>query len=265
MGGDDGAGGLTAPDGVLNAGDVVAGLLRWNLKDDHSPFGDTAITIFAAEILTDTSAGLSIGGKSTRHFDLGAVTSSIYTLAHEIPAQAALHSISATTIAATFSNPGGADLTAEPWATATGAGIGLDNTASWWLDLTLGIQDGGFFEVDLIDFNASGSIEIAEFFAAGLSEGDQVGLEATAFNAIINNVGTLLPVTATRIDFTTSTADVALPSTQLLFPSTGELDDGYVFANQATARINPVPEPTSLFIWAAIVGIAIGCGVWRRR
>jgi hypothetical protein len=170
----------------------------------------------------------------------------------------------AETMGAVFSCPSGFDLTTL----SLPAALAQLNSTAWALDATFGILPGtsDFFENMLRDQNGSGKIEYSEY--ATLNYGSKTGYEAGGFSVLINKItngpNTLLKVpTEDLMGNQVGFSDIAiLPSTTLIQGTSIERSNGWVFADQAQAALNPTPEPTSVLIWT-LFGLVIGWRAWR--
>lgn len=265
---------LGVADGIQNAGDVIAGVIKWNQNNTppYANFGETTMAFFAIEVLTGPVASVqTIGPYSGLSFTLGPVNplNGAFTMAGLLPNQSAATGggFNAQTMVAVFSDPGGQNLTSvAPWTAWSNAAGMLDDTTSWGLDLTMGlVASTDFFQAIVADTNGDGQITYATEFL-GLLDGDQTGREAAGFTAIINNVGTLLPVAFTDLYGVASSADIALlSSTQLVQGTPEQQAMGWAFADQSLVKLNPVPEPVSLLIWSLLAAAGLGMTFWRRR
>lgn len=271
-------------DDEIGQGDVIAGLLKWNTNNsDGVDFAATTHTFFVAQIDTGPNYSTNItGGNPHLQFMLVPVPDSGtglgYSLAELLPNQdLAVGGFSDQTIGATFSAPGGANLTLTDVFSAQAA---LDTTATWGFDFSFGmVADTDYFEVELQDTDGDGAIDIGDSDGdgiineyQGLAAGVGVGLEAGAFSAILDTWPglTWLPVQADDLGGVNpskdTTADIALlNSTSLNIPEDDETTDGWIFSNQAKAALNVTPEPASCVVWALMFVTVAGFGVWRRR
>ena len=199
------------------------------------------------------------------------------------------HAIGAgPTIGAILSETGGTNLNLGTFAAAM-AGL---NGGAWGLDLTFGLVSGAdYFEADVRDHDGAsvaptpGVIDLGDVDGDGwINEFDdvagagvgaimtpglaQTGAEAGGFSIMVNN--TLIPfVKVNAPNLAGSMApfvDVALsPDTSLIQATSGQVADGWQFADQSIFALKPVPEPASVFVWVLLVGLVAGHGVWRRN
>jgi len=147
----------------------------------------------------------------------------------------------------------------------------------WSLDAVLGFAPvlnafgfADFFEAEFgIDLDDDGFIELTEL--AMISEGGTVGAEKAGFT-VLSNPGlgggtTFLPVPVQHLGLplVTTSHDIVISSAQLFAPDASQVLNGYQFGDQATFRVNPVPEPTSMVLLALGAVSACGVGLRRRR
>lgn len=258
-------------DGVQNAGDVILGVIKWNVNTSTGgDFGNTTMAAFAIQVLTGPDpSGQTVGGKPGLAFSLGPVSIPGFWASFLHDQDAAVGGFSANTIGAVFSSPGGTDLTTvSAGAAFTNAPGMLDDTASWSLDVSFGqVLTTDFFQAIVRDQNNDGKITYATEWV-GVSAGSTTGLEAGALSAIINNLGAaLLPVTFDDLYGNVVSADIALlPSTILVQADPTQTGHGWAFADQSDVALNPTPEPTSLLIWSLLAAAGwLGMTFWRRR
>lgn len=271
--------------GFVDAGDVIAGVIRWNNNiTTPANFAATTVAIFSAQILTGPTSAGTLNTKPLLSFSLGAPSVPALTLAGLLPNQSAANGVfaagngttAAGTIGAIFSLSGGADLTNGTFSAALGS---IDTLANGWaLDLTFGINNTvagknlagatDFFESRLVDWNGDGKISNTEYASSpGFPPfpGTQVGQEAAAFSALIlKTISSLVPVTNSDLNGANMTSDILLlNNTQLNVATATQAGLGYQFADNATAELNPLPEPASLAVWAGV--LLIGGFSLRRR
>ncbi|MBN2294094.1 MAG: hypothetical protein JXM70_16830 [Pirellulales bacterium] len=290
---DSGPGGVA--DGILGPGDVVSGILRWNIRDDGGLFGATTVGVFALEI---TNNGVATGpnpnwaGDPGVQFTHGPMNpADPLSLNGLLPAQSAAEGgFAAGTMAVILSNTGGANLTGMPFGNPVTPGTALFDlaTAGWTVDASMGLLAADdFFLGTFRDTTANAFTAPADaIITISDTDGDgwadeydalngagpgayvsgpttRTGFEDAAFSVMINHLGSpLLKVPTAQGGW----ADFVIYS-ELLQANQTQINNGYQFSDQAYLTLNtPLPEPTSLVIWGLLgAGCAGGAMVRRKR
>jgi len=271
--------------GTHNVGDLIISLVKWNTNNSASKdFGPTTMAFTVYEVSGTASSPGNIGGKPTLGFTL---TNAVVDAANQgvlqttfgasftftigdsviadlLPTQSAANGgFSGQTVGAIFSDTNGPNLTLGTLGSAL---TSLANTSAWTLDASYGIvKSTDFIQSALVDENGDGKITYASEYTALTGTGAQTGSDAGGFSVIINNVGPLIPVSFVDLYTNPQSADVGLlPSTQLVAGVQEEVDNGWAFADNAFAKLNPTPEPASVVVWS-VLAIVVGFCSWRRR
>lgn len=287
----DTGGPLGTPDGIVSVGDIVVGLIKWNLNiSDSNPFEDHAIAVFAAEVSADNGAGVGVGPDPSINFSLASTTGSLAALSALLPATVVAHgALPLGSVAVLLSST---VVTPDP--TTQAFAIALANVnANFAADAIIGIAPGSltdYFEAELRDLNPTGAatpdgvITITDTNANGfrdewddagrpgglLASGSLIGAESGAFTVLADFTGpgpaAYLPLFGNKLDGTpTGPAHVILTdSTTLSQPTPAQAANGYAFADNAFIRVNATPEPTSVIVWTALAAF-ITCRAGRRR
>lgn len=262
--------------GALNVGDVIAGIVRIEKNTSFNPdlqistsLGELVV-LFSAQIAAAVPYTPATGGNffpaSVRYTLIPTVTPG-HTLSDLLPTYGAF---APNAIAAVLSAPVGSSPTDPTGVDFASALTELNNggTGAWSLDAVLGFALGlnqhgfaDYFETELDDNNSDGVVTAAEIIGNPLQ---QVGLESAGLSVLSGPFPTYLPVTSGHLDQQTITEhDVSISFGQLLRPNADQLSDDYLFGDQVTVRVNPVPEPSSMVLLA--LGAASACGVGLRR
>ncbi|KAA5546261.1 PEP-CTERM sorting domain-containing protein [Roseiconus nitratireducens] len=263
-------------DGIVNTGDIVAGILKWDLNNSAGggDFDDFAISVFAAQVTNDgvLSSNTLLGGKDVYNFSLGAATATLDGLLPTL--SNSVGGFSAGTVGVTLSGVGGTD----PLTLGLVQSLGLIDS-TYALDFEFGIlpNTNNYFEAELADFNGDGVISndgteypLGSVASGGVPAQTQIGSESGGFSVIRDfsgpGAGNYLLVDTADLAFTSrGPSQIWLTSsTTLNQPTQNQIDLGYVFADNAFVQLNAVPEPSSMCIWAA-VGVAGMVSRRRRR
>lgn len=156
--------------GTLDAGDTIAGLIRWNRNIGNSPTtiaGNTAVTLFSATITGGPagSTGRTVGTDPALYFTVGPTPAATGLAIHQLLSTFGL--APAPAIGATLSKTGGVDVTTLPFGPPAPApnALGSLNDGTWALDFTFGMLPGvggntqggtDFFEADVRDRRGPG-------------------------------------------------------------------------------------------------------------
>jgi hypothetical protein len=289
-----------APDGIVSVGDVIAGIVKWNvsISDAHSIPANT-LAVFAVQVTSVNGAGSTVlGGNPTVNFSVGPVAGVLDAMLPTV--SAAVGGFGASAVGAILSHLGGTD----PTTLGLGAALGLIDT-TYDPDLIFGFKTASdYFEAELRDhrkdaavwtglpagLGQDGVISIKDTDGDGFAdEFDDsavagpglsilpgvgvTGAESGGFSVLADFTGpgtaAYLQLPTTQLDGsagpgTGSTQLILSSTTTLVQPTNAQSKNGYIFADQSIIALNAVPEPLSMLVWAGLAGV-FGVVIARRR